>query len=407
MAIEAYHGQEAQQAILAQDRKAREAMEREFQQQHPDANGKPRKPEFDIIDSKTLAARECKTEYHVKGFLAKRQPCILAGPKKTLKTNIMLDLAVSLATRSPFLGNFYTDARTPTLVMSGESGDTVIQETCRRICISKGWAFEKVQDLYFSFKVPQIANVAHVKEIRDFIIDKDIKVIVIDPAYLAMGGLGDNAGNLFAVGSQLWKLTELCEETGVTPILIHHTKSSTLSYDDPPELEDIAWAGFSEWCRQWILLGRREKYEPENAGSHKLWVTAGGSAGHSQGWALDIQEGSQDDDGGRRWGVEVIKASQARHEAAQAYAERKAEVDAVKKDATRQKRRQDVIGAFKRYPEGAAKTSIRDTAGMSSTVFQPILDDLLDTNTVTEFTNDKGKTWYRLSENQPTGQPDN
>ena len=375
MTIEAYHGQEAQQAIHRQDREMREAMDREYLADHPPEDGKLRevKPYFDFITAGQLDDADCAVDYHIKGWLVKGQPCILAGSKKVLKTNIVIELATSLAAHNPFLGMFHTDMRTPTLVMSGESGMGVIQETYRRICVSKGWAAGKVPDLYFAFKVPQIVNVAHMAEIRDFIIVKDIKVIIIDPAYLAMSTLGDNASNLFAVGGQLWHLTELCEETGVTPILLHHNTKASLSYE-PPELENIAWAGFSEFARQWILLGRRERYNPENAGSHKLWIVAGGSAGHSQEWGLNIEEGHQDDPGGRRWEVDVIRASQA----------------------------------LQRFTEPTFKSTIRDAAGMSPQSFTPILHEYIDDGTVTESIAPKGgNPTYILTENHIDGQADN
>src|SRR5687767_13403037 len=92
----------------------------------------------------------------------------------------------------------------------------------------------------------------------------------------------------------------------------------------PPELEDIAWSGFQEWCRQWLLVGRREKYEP-GTGSHRLWLNVGGSAGHSALWALDIEEGKLPN---RTWEVNVMHADEARQEVT----ERKEEAKQAKAD---------------------------------------------------------------------------
>jgi hypothetical protein len=235
----------------------------------------------------------------------------------------------------------------------------------------------------------------HMAEVKRFITDNNIGCVIIDPTYLAMSGLGDSDSNLFAVGNQLRGLTNLSSETGATVILVHHTSKRSLQYDNPPELDDIAWAGFSEWARQWILLGRRKRYDPEHEGHHELWVTAGGSAGHSQGWALNIDEGSIDDDGGRRWDVECISTKKARYDATQAAADDKEYSAEQKRLGTFNARKEKVLAAFDRHPEGTFKTTIRESAGLSSANLQPILECLMDEGTIEETKNKAGKIIYR------------
>lgn len=386
------------QDIARKDREARLAIEREFEAAHPP------KPHFEFVTAVDLATRDCRVDYLIPGWLCKSQPCVLAGPKKCLKTNVVIDLAVSLATKHKFLGKFHVEERTPTLVMSGESGAATIQETYRRIAWSKNWAIDRITDLYFSFDVPSIADDAQIGEVKKFCIENDIGCLVIDPAYLAMSGIGDSASNLFAVGKQLSKLTDLANSTGATIVLIHHTSKGRMQYENPPELDDIAWAGFPEWARQWILLGRRGRYDPEQPGYHELWATAGGSAGHSSGWALNISEGCIDDDGGRRWDVEILSTAEARYEAAQAANEAKDEAAEQKKLSMLNNRREQILAAFRRHKEGASKTTIRDSARVNSTNFQPILDQLMDEGIVEEFKASNGRMHYRIT-NRTTGQP--
>lgn len=86
----------------------------------------------------------------------------------------------------------------------------------------------------------------------------------------------------------------------------------------------MAFAGFQEFCRQWILVGRRERYLA-GSGQHRLWMNFGGSAGHSGLWALDAHEGVTDGSESRYWDVSLSKAADVRDEAEKRKADQKAE----------------------------------------------------------------------------------
>ena len=87
---------------------------------------------------------------------------------------------------------------------------------------------------------------------------------------------------------------------------------------EPPELDDLAFSGIQQFCRQWLLIGRREPYDAE-AGKHALWFTYGGSSGHSDAWGLDVEEGRMDGQfGNRTWKVRLRTRSQLAQEAAEA-----------------------------------------------------------------------------------------
>ena len=104
-----------------------------------------------------------------------------------------------------------------------------------------------------------------------------------------------------------------CLEAGATPILIHHTTKaggSRLRMNEPLELEDLAYSGFAEFARQWVLINRREPFEP-GTGVHRLWVKAGGSAGQNVLFGLDVEEGVLGEHfEGRRWVLTVHRQDQ-------------------------------------------------------------------------------------------------
>jgi hypothetical protein len=173
------------------------------------------------------------------------------------------------------------------------------------------------------------------------------------------------------VGKKLIELTEIGHATGCTMILVHHNKKSTLDQFGPPELESIAWSGFQEWARQWILLGRREAYNPENAGSHKLWLSVGGSAGHSGRWALDAEEGSYTDAGGRHWAVSIQGASSAIAETIDQLESEKQQRAQQKIDRRVSDDAEKLMNAYRRHPDGQTARHIRDVLAFDNKRFVP------------------------------------
>ena len=72
----------------------------------------PDKPiDFAPMTVADLMETEISVEYLIQWFLAARQPILLAGPVKSLKTSVLFDLALSLATRTPFLNHFDVERR--------------------------------------------------------------------------------------------------------------------------------------------------------------------------------------------------------------------------------------------------------------------------------------------------------
>jgi len=125
-----------------------------------------------------------------------------------------------------------------------------------------------------------------------------LKVIVFDPAYTSLlkGNTKASASNVFDMGAVLSTITEACLAEGATPVFAHHTvknagkqtgrNGATYKTYEPAELGDLAFAGFGEFARQWLLLARRAEYEP-GTGKHQLWLTTGGSAGFNGCYAVD------------------------------------------------------------------------------------------------------------------------
>jgi replicative DNA helicase len=273
-------------------------------------------PLFHFVSSAEFASRTYSREWLIEQVMATSQPTVIAGGFKTLKTSLMVEAALSIGTGRAFLGQFRVPRRRRVAVLSGESGEPTLQETAFRICKAKGIRLEDAW-VFWEFKLPQLANAIQVRELQAALKACGAEVLLLDPLYLSLlAGTGGelSAANFYQTGPLLMGIGQACLEIDCTPALVHHFKTTRPNAYDEPQLEDLAYSGIKEYARQWILLGRREKYVPRS-GDHKLWMSIGGSAGHSGLWAVDVNEGVVDDDfGGRTWDIKVMAAGDARND---------------------------------------------------------------------------------------------
>jgi hypothetical protein len=342
------------------------------------SNGHVRSDRFRWLTAAELDSGAFAQRYLIEHVLVEAQPSGICGRFKTLKTSIALDLGLSLATGRPFLDHFRILKRAPFAFMCGESGLRALQETSQRICRSRGWSLKQVEGFHLTSDLPNLDSPADLHEIRRFIVERDIKVLAIDPAYLCMDVAGD-AMNLFAMGHYLRPLGELCLETGCAPLVVHHNKHTDRRV--PAELSDIAFSGFAEFFAQWILLARRRPFDAER-GHNELWMSVGGRAGHCGLYGLDVHEGRQSDPKGRVWEASVRDASEIRPGIAASAVLRRNEAKRQKQTERANAERDRIFTAFGRFPDGETKSQIRETSRVQTKPFNLILEELLISGSV-------------------------
>jgi hypothetical protein len=287
-----------------------DAFEGEFGTTPPPGDAPPAPPRERVFNPKLYTSAEFfstrfEREFIVRKVLVNNQPAGVGGPKKALKSSVGIDLAVSIDTASPFLGRFEVPRRRNVLLLNAESGEATMQETALRVARARGVRAEELR-IVWGTDIPRFNDLAHLEDVADIIRSANIEVALFDPSYIGLGGVGGQNGpqasSIFEMGEVYMRFGRTCLEAGATPIMFCHSKKAR--GNDPPDLDDLAYAGVAEYLRQWMLLSRRERYEGD--GRHQLWLSVGGSAGHSFLGHLDIDEGTIDDDfHGRRWEVSV------------------------------------------------------------------------------------------------------
>ena len=338
---------------------------------------------FRVVSAAQLDSAQYETRSLIPGLLAAGQPGGIFGAFKTLKTSIAADLLISLASGTPFLGRFPVPKPGRVLFLSGESGLPALQSIARRICAERGLSLESLTNFLLSPDLPRLDRPSDVEALKRLVEKEKPVCVVIDPAYLAMGG--DKSRNLFAVGSLLYPLAELCESTGCTILVVHHCKRSN-KLGDPATLDDIAWSGFAEFAGQWLLLSRRRPFDP-GTGHHELWLTAGSRAGHHGLWEVDVEEelgptpaavGFSPKGERRVWRTAVRTVESALVRADERFVEASEDRRLRRRGLTVERQCQRTLEFLAAHPEGCCSHTIREALGLNGGRMSRVLDRLLE-----------------------------
>ena len=164
----------------------------------------------------------------IKNVLVEGSPAIVGGPKKALKTSILLDLAVSLGIGEgvTFLNHyrFRVEKQVAVGMYSGESNKPTVATTVKNILASKNRKPGEAA-VYLQFATPKLSDDGDIAAVTAFIKKRNLKVIIFDPAYTSFfkGNTKASASNVFDMGAVLSKISEACLAAGATPIFAHHT----------------------------------------------------------------------------------------------------------------------------------------------------------------------------------------
>ena len=264
----------------------------------------------DVVSCEELLNTSTEYDWIVENVLLANQPMIVGGAAKTLKTSISLDMAISIASGTKFLGRYKAHKRR-VLFISGESGKAALANTIKAIARERKMSRDDFRTfINFKFRLPKLTNASDVAALKKYLEKSKTDVVFIDPLYMCL--LADSklqAGNVFDMGSAFSGICNACQDVGCTPIFLHHfnRKGSPFSR---PSLSDLSQAGSSEFCRQHILISRQKAYAAD--GIHDLYLVLGREGGCEH---LDVRITETDmDTKAREWKVETAVSTVAAKE---------------------------------------------------------------------------------------------
>lgn len=187
-----------------------------------------RQRNFDTLDNFIYKDIE-SPQYMVEGFWQEASVGIVAGEPKTMKSTMIMDMGISVASGKPFLGIYHVNQH-PTLYIQEENNEAdmksrVIKISKHKRCVTYGNMGFNTGAIPFYIMNNQGFNLTKPEDqeyIEQFIQDKQIKFIILDPLYMMLGGINENDAS--EIRPVLQFLTSLRNKYNCAVCVVHHFK---------------------------------------------------------------------------------------------------------------------------------------------------------------------------------------
>src|SRR5579884_1789450 len=151
-----------------------------------------RRFDTNVTPVSVFLARDENTTYLVEDALPAGQICLVGGPEKGQKSNLLVDLAVSLASGRSWLGRFKVTRPVKVLLLTGETQGANLQNIIRRVCKAKELAIadaiegkvpvEGVGDrLVIKEALPSLEAVEDLATLGEIVRKEKAEVVILDP----------------------------------------------------------------------------------------------------------------------------------------------------------------------------------------------------------------------------------
>jgi hypothetical protein len=161
---------------------------------------------------------------------------------KAGKTWNAADLAVSVASGTPWLGAYPIDTPGPVILFAGEGGEGNVVRRLRAVAKARGLVAEDL-DIYVCTRVPHLYDPGHLVILERRVEHIHPALVILDPFYLAARGA--NGADLYAMGKLLERPQHICQAGGAALLVVTHFNRST----DRKGAARFTGAGPAEWGR--------------------------------------------------------------------------------------------------------------------------------------------------------------
>lgn len=298
---------------------ADDPLTRFLEQRTPDSSAARPQLAFDatVMPVDEFLGKNYEVPYLIEDVLPGGQICIVGGPEKGQKSNLLVDAAIALASGKRWLGHFAVLRPYKVLYLTGETQGANLQNIINRVLAARGLTVADLgARLLIKEALPAFDDDKQLGVFRCLIAQQHVEVVILDPLYFALGQIDSHV--LTLVGPTIAKVGKMCIEAGATPVFAHHMGKAAqmrrAEEREPMQLADLNGAGFGPVAGSWILVSYLAPYDPDE-GNCAIWLSVGGRSGHGGIYAVEIHEGKFEKHmplHGRRWRTEVWRGQEAK-----------------------------------------------------------------------------------------------
>lgn len=184
---------------------------------------------------------------------------VVAAEKKAGKSWAALDIAVSVASGSPWLGRYAIERKGPVLAFLGEGGERKMQRRLDAVCESRGCQSGDLP-IRLCFRVPHLTGTVHLAEVQEELEANPPVLAIVDPLYLAARGA--QSSQLNEMGAALENIQVLCQRAGSALVIVHHWNQGGKGKGS----DRFTGAGSAEWGRVLVSVAVKSKKTDEETG---------------------------------------------------------------------------------------------------------------------------------------------
>ncbi len=318
----------------------------------------------------------------IPGILTAGQTSAILGPFRTLKTSLALDLAIAVASGTPFLGRFPVAETGRVLFLAGAAALAALQAKVRRICTARGLSLGSLENLVISPQAPRLDSDFDRMALEEVLLVQRPLLLVIDASDLAPAGKTPGKTDAGDVREQLAELTRVADEVGCTVLIVEHSKPPRRA-GDPATLDELAGHGLAECAAQWLLVARRRPFAVGSS-RHDLWLTTGNRMGDQTLWELDVDESLPPDAtldrtaNARRWQTTVRPVTSFELRSDEQWVAADSDRHLRRRALSFERQCQRTLELLSACSGGRTPRNLRDTLGMSGDRITRVLDALIE-----------------------------